>query len=436
MRVKGKRENVQSEFLTKKQPDLIPEIFRPIISRVMGNEEFRSEYSGRAKDEIRGVEAANEAKQAGVELLKEIHRQVAGNFRLWESERHPGVAEVYSYVSVLEIIKKLGSEELRGLAATAGDDIEKDEWILFSSKPMQAILPPLNVFGADGSPVTAMDIAIEDLGKAINQVSRSLREGKPADVVWKLVGSPVGPGGKVTEEFVSDMEKGSYYKEFTDLHTEMLEQELGNSKVKKLILTGQSYGASMAVLTARKLEEEIGENDMKKAEVLADDPVVAYKGTGGGQKLILGSVLEAFEGLWQRRKDYAAKFWITNEYKRFLEIKGIKPDDDQEQTELKNRMQKVIDRDLNVGPQVTMGEDLYPDKIKVFIRQGAYDETQVGEKLVGKQEWETFKFKGTLAPFRHEKHNVRVYGYGSGHAMDRFRRIDRFVKAADLLRNV
>jgi hypothetical protein len=354
---------------------------------------------------------------------------------VWKSEKMPGVEEARTRVSVLEIIKKCGNEELKALAekATVG---EREVHMLFSAKPMQPILPPLDIFGADGSPTTAFDMAIEGLDSAVRSVARNLKEGgKIQDVEWLVVGSPVVPGGKVTQGLLDKMTHGDSYQTIAELKAEMAAAELSDPNVK-LIMTGHSYGASMAVTTARIFEKEHPEL-ASRVRVLADDPILLYEKKEDqekGKSAVKGAVFAALSEVWSRRKDMMAKAWITKEFKKVLENRGISTTDTPEQASFKSEAIKIIDRDLMEGMKRVEGESAFPDTIKTYVRQGAFDETD--PSVQRENDWDTFlnsDSADSLKPLYHDKPNVRVWGYNGKHAIDRFRHAKRFVKTAKIL---
>lgn len=424
----------------------------------LGEEYFKSEYFDRAADSIRGVNTDKEAKEKAERLLKEIHRQAGTKMEVWKSKT--GAEEVRTRVSLIEVLRKLGSPDMKALAEKAINTGEytKDEWVLFSSKPMQSVLPPLDIFGADGSPFTALDIAVDGLGRALSEVGRSLKKGEPRDIEWIMTGSPLVDGGRVTENMVEEMETGSSYEVFAGLKAEMIAEELKDPRVRSVKSVGHSWGGSLDVMAAAALEQ-ISPESARRVKVLADDPVLLYGGTetavGQGKTVVEGAVRAALGEVLHRRKDMLAKLWITKEYRKWLTKMGI-GEDNPEQASLKARALKIVDRDISTGPRRTADQDLFPNEIKVYVRQGVYDETQPDPKLVTVGEWEKFLADEERDPSREEegvlekdgmvmgtrslgnlkrlKPNVRVYGYGGRHAIDRFRRMDRFVTAAKVLK--
>jgi hypothetical protein len=285
---------------------------------------------------------------------------------------------------------------------------------------------------------------MEGLETNVREVITSLKEGKPVDKQWLIVGSPVVPGGKVTSEFVDQMRNGNAFQVLAKLKSEMAMQELDDPNTK-LIMTGHSYGADMAITTARAVEQDHPEL-ADRVRVLADDPV-------RGEKAVKGAVLAGLSEAWKRRKDMVAKMWITSEYKRVLTKKSLNIEDTPEQARVKKEALTIMDRDFKSGNDFFREEDAFPDKIQTYVRQGAFDETD--PSIEREEDWGKFleqeadlaseinyykpgeKHDDTrpisMRVLYHKKPNVRVWGYGGRHAIDRFRHAKRFVRTGELL---
>jgi len=410
-----------------------------------GGERFQAEHSGRFRrkfgeyvalhqvDSDKERRITSEEAEMVFKMVEQIEQQMGEHLRVWESRKYPGVRFVNTQISVLEMISQLSGGELKQKAAlartqTEQGDLKKEEWVLFSS--ISDIF-----FPTDGSIQTASDFAEDYVLRGVAKVVRSLDTDSPEDFVLTAISSPLTIGGRITQEHMDSIGNNNVFWTDAKLFAEYVAEKLESNPNTNYVLTGHSFGASMAEITARQLELDGGSADLNRVKVLADAPVVAHggdkKAKRQGIKMALGAAKSAREAFRERRDDIRSKLNVVPGYKRALKKQGIDLTENLDQWRLKKLAVFAAMGQYIKGPRRTEDEKIAPEKIRVYVRQGIGDHTLTQGIELGHDG------KDDKKNFLHVEEVERTLKFfvKGGHVMDKFRpeNLKRFVNSARIL---
>lgn len=310
-------------------------------------EVFKTHFTGEAT----GIES--DRFEIISRLVENIDKQGIDNIRFFESKSFPGVIFPYTTVNVNRLVTETLGIPLTEKVASDKELQEKKTYVVFQGYEV----PP------NGDPFSAWDMIYD---RAITSLSQT----KSSQVEIIALGSPIGVGGKITDNWISHLQENgfsAYGKIYAELIGE-LDGKNPDSDKSKYIFHGMSMGSPIADHTARNLPEL-----HSNIQLLLDNPA----GIQGGKFSILkGLQLPlgfAAEGLFKMKTDPNVRERSNKErvfaenLKKILADKGFNLDESEGQMDLKKKVLWI-----NVI-NLIKGSELDTENVRTYIRRGLYD---------------------------------------------------------------
>ena len=347
-------------------------------------------------------------------LVENIDGQGLSNFSTFESSRYQGLIVPYTKVSVDKLFANMPNVTVEDLSEKTPR--QKATYIIF----MGYEFPP------SGHPFTAWDIVYD---RAITSMGRVKKE----DIEVIALGSPIGLGGKVTNEWVDNLYKdgfSAYGQIYSELILKMLkESDYTNAK---FVFQGMSMGGPVADHTARQLPELQG-----NTRLLLDNPAGIHhsKATSilKGLQIPFGFATEGLVRLStdpEVRKFFGKEPIFVDKLKSILTDRHIYTQESKEQLNLKKKA--LIINVINL----IKGSELDTEGVRVYIRRGIKDPTAFSiDKFIANLKLLAENKNPVTSYFRNNKPNTKDrvldFAIGSSHYINRFRikRWERAIKS-------
>jgi hypothetical protein len=383
-----------------------PEITLPVETAVQVPR-LRSFYFDRAEKRINEqLGSESETGKQIIDVFNAIDTEAEKNIAQFESPSFPGVKFPYTRVHIDPVRSVLE----KYISPTDRKDSLSDNVLKNPTRSVYLVLP--------GSPIPGQE-NINSLGMGwdmvVDRAFRSLpsHDNKVEEVI--SVGSPLSPGGEITEEWANKAEENVLEadgKIFADLVTK-LDHEYGGKVI--IVINGLSFTGSEAEAVANYVSPEL----QKRLRLLIDNPEGTHSGPLSmlkGVQIMLGFLAETVRGNRSDRKDD----WIkepaySQTLNQIKKEKGMKVDYSPEEKALREKARKA-----HVW-QIFKGIPFKSADVKTFVRRGLYDPTSMNiQKAIHAIQTSISGAQADVLSHKETGENSRrEFAIRRGHAIDR-----------------
>lgn len=325
---------------------------------------LRSFYFDRALKRINEqLSSEPETGKQIVDVFNAIDTQAEKNVAQFESTSFPGVKFPYTRVPIEPVrstLEKYVTPEDRY------KPLDSETPLKNPTRSVYLVLP--------GSPIPGQE-NINSLGMAWDMVVDRVFRGLPShhNKVEEVisVGSPLSPGGEITEQWVQKVEENVLEadgKIFADLVTKLDEEYNGDAN---FVINGLSFTGSEAEAVANYVSPEL----RKRLRLLIDNPEGTHTGPLSmvkGAQIMLGFLAETVRGnRTDRKNDWTKEPAYSQTLNEIKKEKGMKVEYSPEEKALREKARKA-----HVW-QIFKGIPLESADVKTYVRRGLYDPTSM-----------------------------------------------------------
>ncbi len=184
-------------------------------------------------------------------ILYSFFRQEVANANQFSSPEHPGVSFVHSRINTAEIAKAL-------YKAKTGEEPVIKFVDPHATRKIECVFPSFFASTNTSALHVFFEQALHHVIKELPAALENLQEGKkPEEHDIYLVQPPVSDMGRVSPEFVAQMQDGHAYEELGKLYSGFISSKLKeHPETDSVFLRGISMGACQAIETAKALVTE------------------------------------------------------------------------------------------------------------------------------------------------------------------------------------